>query len=143
MANDDISFKIAGDSSDFIDAMQEAKERAAETLAQIQEKVVGVGEAFKTLKETAALFAAAVVGGEVIEKLGQLAERAENIKELAAQFNTTTTTLQGLQVVAAETGVAVVIATHDPTIMQIAHVTYEISDGVINRLEPVKPVSIG
>jgi putative ABC transport system ATP-binding protein len=30
--------------------------------------------------------------------------------------------------------VAVVIATHDPTITQIAHVTYEISDGVINRL---------
>ncbi len=35
-----------------------------------------------------------------------------------------------------EDGVAVVIATHDPTITQIAHVTYEISDGVINRLEP-------
>jgi ABC-type lipoprotein export system ATPase subunit len=30
--------------------------------------------------------------------------------------------------------VAVVIATHDPTITQIAHITYEISDGVMNRL---------
>lgn len=33
-----------------------------------------------------------------------------------------------------EDGVAVMIATHDPTIMQVAHVTYEISDGVINHL---------
>lgn len=32
--------------------------------------------------------------------------------------------------------VAVVIATHDPTITQIAHITYEISDGVMNRLTP-------
>ena len=34
--------------------------------------------------------------------------------------------------------VAVVIATHDPTITQIAHVTYEISDGFINELERVE-----
>ena len=37
-------------------------------------------------------------------------------------------------------GVAVVIATHDPTIIQVAHLTYEISDGVINRVETPKPV---
>jgi ABC-type lipoprotein export system ATPase subunit len=39
-----------------------------------------------------------------------------------------------------ETGVAVVIATHDPTITQIAHVTYEISDGVMNRLGAPAPL---
>jgi ABC-type lipoprotein export system ATPase subunit len=43
------------------------------------------------------------------------------------------------RIASAEDGVAVVIATHDPTITQIAHVTYEISDGVINRLEPAAP----
>ena len=37
-------------------------------------------------------------------------------------------------------GVAVVIATHDPTIIQVAHLTYEISDGVINRVETPMPV---
>jgi putative ABC transport system ATP-binding protein len=42
-----------------------------------------------------------------------------------------------------EDGVAVMIATHDPTIMQVAHVTYEISDGVINHLVtlPTAPIS--
>jgi ABC-type lipoprotein export system ATPase subunit len=39
-----------------------------------------------------------------------------------------------LQIVTTQPGVAVIIATHDPTITQIAHVTYEISDGVINNL---------
>jgi putative ABC transport system ATP-binding protein len=43
------------------------------------------------------------------------------------------------RIASAEDGVAVVIATHDPTITQLAHVTYEISDGVINRLEPAAP----
>ncbi len=38
-------------------------------------------------------------------------------------------------IVTNEPEVAVIIATHDPTITQIAHLTYEISDGVINRLE--------
>ena len=37
-------------------------------------------------------------------------------------------------IVTQDPNVAVVIATHDPTITQIAHVTYEISDGVMNRL---------
>jgi ABC-type lipoprotein export system ATPase subunit len=37
-------------------------------------------------------------------------------------------------------GVAVIIATHDPTISQVAHVTYEISDGVMNRLETAVPL---
>jgi putative ABC transport system ATP-binding protein len=37
-------------------------------------------------------------------------------------------------------GVAVVIATHDPTIIQVAHVTYEISDGVIAQLETPAPI---
>jgi putative ABC transport system ATP-binding protein len=39
-----------------------------------------------------------------------------------------------------QTGVAVVIATHDPTIIQVAHITYEISDGVINRVETPAPI---
>jgi putative ABC transport system ATP-binding protein len=39
-----------------------------------------------------------------------------------------------------QTGVAVVIATHDPTIIQVAHITYEISDGVINRVEMPAPI---
>ncbi len=39
-----------------------------------------------------------------------------------------------------EKGVAVVVATHDPTIIQIAHVTYEISDGVINQLGLPAPI---
>jgi ABC-type lipoprotein export system ATPase subunit len=42
-----------------------------------------------------------------------------------------------------EEGVAVVIATHDPTITQVAHVTYEISDGVMNRLETAIPIASG
>ena len=37
-------------------------------------------------------------------------------------------------------GVAVVIATHDPTIIQVAHVTYEISDGVINQVQAPLPI---
>jgi ABC-type lipoprotein export system ATPase subunit len=44
------------------------------------------------------------------------------------------------QIATQEDGVAVVIATHDPTIIQVAHVTYEISDGVINRLESPAPL---
>ena len=40
--------------------------------------------------------------------------------------------------IATNEGVAIIVATHDPTITQIAHETYEISDGVINRLEPVQ-----
>lgn len=40
-------------------------------------------------------------------------------------------------------GVAVVVATHDPTITAVAHVTYEISDGVVNRLETVNSLVIG
>ena len=47
------------------------------------------------------------------------------------------------RIASVEDGVAVVIATHDPTIIQIAHVTYEISDGVMNRLEPVAPLAGG
>jgi putative ABC transport system ATP-binding protein len=39
-----------------------------------------------------------------------------------------------------EDGVAVIVATHDPTITQVAHVTYEISDGVMNRLETAVPL---
>jgi ABC-type lipoprotein export system ATPase subunit len=40
-----------------------------------------------------------------------------------------------------ERGVAVIIATHDPTITQIAHVTHEISDGVMNRLDLSVPLA--
>jgi putative ABC transport system ATP-binding protein len=41
------------------------------------------------------------------------------------------------QVVVTQPGVAVIIATHDPTITQIAHITYEISDGVIHAITPL------
>src|SRR5262249_55425111 len=85
--------------------MDAAKAKAAETLDAITDKVKSVGESFETVKQAAAAFAAAGVGGEVVEKIGQLAERAENIKDLAEQFNTTTTSLQGLQIMAAQTGV--------------------------------------
>ena len=37
--------------------------------------------------------------------------------------------------IATNENVAVIICTHDPTITQIAHLTYEISDGLINRLD--------
>ncbi|HLH72016.1 MAG TPA: ABC transporter ATP-binding protein [Chloroflexota bacterium] len=43
--------------------------------------------------------------------------------------------------IATNENVAVIICTHDPTITQIAHVTYEISDGLINQLE-TSPVSM-
>jgi ABC-type lipoprotein export system ATPase subunit len=45
------------------------------------------------------------------------------------------------QIVVTERDVAVIIATHDPTITQIAHVTYEISDGVMNRLD-TNPIAL-
>src|SRR5690349_9456715 len=102
---DDVSVKIGGDSGEFARAMDQARERAAEALEVIREKVTNVGEVFEQVKTAAAAFAAVVVGGEVVEKLGQLAERAENMKDLAAQFNISTTQLQGLQTVAAQTGV--------------------------------------
>ncbi|HLZ07007.1 MAG TPA: ABC transporter ATP-binding protein [Chloroflexota bacterium] len=43
-------------------------------------------------------------------------------------------------IAASQKGVAVVVATHDPTIMQIAHVTYEISDGVITQVDTPTPL---
>lgn len=43
--------------------------------------------------------------------------------------------------IATTENVAVIVATHDPTITQIAHQTYEISDGVINQLVTPTPVS--
>ena len=42
--------------------------------------------------------------------------------------------------IATTENVAVIIATHDPTIMQIAHRTYEISDGIINQIAAPTPV---
>lgn len=43
--------------------------------------------------------------------------------------------------IATTENVAVVIVTHDPTITQIAHLTYEISDGVINQISTPSVVS--
>jgi putative ABC transport system ATP-binding protein len=43
--------------------------------------------------------------------------------------------------IATSENVAVVIVTHDPTIIQIAHLTYEISDGVINQIATPTTVS--
>lgn len=43
--------------------------------------------------------------------------------------------------IATTENVAVVIVTHDPTIIQIAHITYEISDGVIIKIASPAPVS--
>lgn len=45
--------------------------------------------------------------------------------------------------IASSENVAVIIVTHDPTIIQIAHLTYEISDGVINRLATTAAVGEG
>ncbi len=43
--------------------------------------------------------------------------------------------------IATSENVAVIIVTHDPTIMQIAHRTFEISDGVVNQIANPVPVS--
>lgn len=43
--------------------------------------------------------------------------------------------------IATTENVAVIIVTHDPTIIQIAHRTYEISDGVVNQIASPTPVS--
>lgn len=43
--------------------------------------------------------------------------------------------------IATTENVAVIIVTHDPTIIQIAHRTYEISDGVVNQIASQAPVS--
>ena len=45
--------------------------------------------------------------------------------------------------IATNENVAVIICTHDPTITQIAHLTYEISDGLINRLDTPPPLIEG
>src|SRR6185437_11374457 len=42
--------------------------------------------------------------------------------------------------IATTENVAVIIVTHDPTIIQIAHRTYEISDGVVNQIASPAPV---
>jgi putative ABC transport system ATP-binding protein len=47
------------------------------------------------------------------------------------------------QVVLTQPGVAVIIATHDPTITQIAHITYEISDGVIHQITQLEALPGG
>jgi ABC-type lipoprotein export system ATPase subunit len=46
-------------------------------------------------------------------------------------------------VVLTQPGVAVIIATHDPTITQIAHITYEISDGVIHQITQLEALPGG
>ena len=43
--------------------------------------------------------------------------------------------------IATTENVAVIVVTHDPTITQIAHRTYEISDGVVNQIATPTPVS--
>lgn len=47
-----------------------------------------------------------VAGGEIGAQLSEISERAEQIKNSAANFNISTTQLQGLQAAAAETGVS-------------------------------------
>lgn len=100
------SFRIDADVSPYEEAMQRAVTATSETVASIKEHFEGVNSTFESMK---GIFESAVLvlaGGEIASKLNEIAERAAGMKESAEIFNLSTTALQGLQVVASETGLS-------------------------------------
>lgn len=86
--------------------MQRAVTATSATVTSIKEQFEGVNNTFESMK---GIFESAVLvlaGGEIASKLNEIAERAAGMKESAEIFNLSTTALQGLQVVANETGLS-------------------------------------
>src|SRR5665213_2544300 len=106
MASKGASFRLDADVSPYEEAMARAVRATSQTVDAIKQNFDGVNATFDNMK---GLFEAAVLvlsGGELASKLNEIAERAARMRESAQIFNLSTTALQGLQVVAAATGVS-------------------------------------
>lgn len=86
--------------------MQKAANAAAQFVDQTKGQIQQLNSGFSTLKTTFGAVVAAFAGGEIAEKLSQMAERAEAMRNSAEIFNLSTTALQGLQVMAGEAGIS-------------------------------------
>lgn len=86
--------------------MQRLSASTSETVDAIKERFEGINSSFESMKSIFEATLAVLSGGELAKALAEVAERAEGIRESAQIFSMTTTELQGLQVVAEETGVS-------------------------------------
>jgi hypothetical protein len=106
MGKGDVNLEISGEDSGLSAALAEARAAVQETATQMREHLESVSEGFETVKGTFEALAAVFVGNEIANQLGEVAERAEQLKNASANFNLSTTELQGLQAAAARTGVS-------------------------------------
>lgn len=86
--------------------MDRAAAAAAHAVDQIKAQFESLNSGFESLKTTFSAVVAVFAGGEIAAKLGEMAERAEAIRNSADVFNLSTQALQGLQVMAARAGVS-------------------------------------
>lgn len=106
MANSGASFRLSADTNAYEEAMARMVTATSETVASVKEHFEGINSTFESMK---GIFESAILvlaGGEIASKLNEIAERAAGMREGAEIFNLSTTALQGLQVVAASTGVS-------------------------------------
>lgn len=101
----DQTFRIDADVSPFEEAMLRAQQAANRSVAEIREQFEQLNSGFGNLKTMFASVVAAFSGGEIAAKLNEIAERAEGIRKSSEIFNLSTTALQGLEAMAARTGV--------------------------------------
>jgi gas vesicle protein len=102
----DVTLTIDGDSSGLTAALHEGAAAVTETTAQIKESLESVKGGFETLTTSWTQLAALMAGGEIGEAMAKVAERADDIKDTADTLGMTAQQFQGLQVVAAESGVS-------------------------------------
>jgi len=106
MASKGASFRIDADTSPYEEAMQRAMEATAAATESIKAQFEGVNGTFETMRGIFESAIAVLGGGEIANKLNEIAERGAGMRETAEIFNLSTTALQGLQVVAASAGVS-------------------------------------
>ena len=86
--------------------MQRLTQSTNQAINEIKTTFEGVNQSFESMRGIFEAALAVLSGGEIANKLNEIAERGASMRENAEIFNLSTTALQGLQVVAASTGVS-------------------------------------
>jgi hypothetical protein len=102
----DLAFQITADDSAFLQAIKDSQRACQDAAESIKGSLESVRGSFSTITTAAKAFAAVLTGGELGRVMGEIAERAEKIAVSASELGIGTTQLQGLQVVAAQTGIS-------------------------------------
>jgi hypothetical protein len=102
---DDVKFQITGDDSPFRAALQDASAAVDEIASAMQSKLGGIGELFTAATGGVAAFAAALGGGQIVEALTKISERATDISTWSQTLGISAEQFQVMSAAAEEAGV--------------------------------------